>query len=74
MKPERAIPDAILKGAKGLAIFTVMKVGVMVTYKVGTGLVVAKRPDGSWSAPSAIISSGIGWGPQVCCYFVVFCK
>lgn len=64
LKPERAIPDAILKGAKGLAIFTVMKVGVMVTYKVGTGLVVAKRPDGSWSAPSAIISSGIGWGPQ----------
>eukprot|EP00250_Pteridium_aquilinum_P013229 c21216_g1_i2 orf=251-1906(-) len=64
LKPERAIPDAILKGAKGLAIFTVMKVGMMVTYKVGTGLVVAKRPDGSWSAPSAIISSGIGWGPQ----------
>lgn len=65
LKPERAIPDAILKGAKGLAIFTVLKAGMMVTYKVGTGLVVAKRPDGSWSAPSAIISCGIGWGPQV---------
>lgn len=64
LKPERSIPDAILKGAKGLAIFTVIKVGVMVTYKVGTGLVVAKQSDGSWSAPSAIVSSGIGWGPQ----------
>lgn len=64
LKPDRAIPDMILKGAKGLAMFTVIKVGLMVTYKVGTGLVIAKRLDGSWSAPSAIISSGVGWGPQ----------
>ncbi|MCO5608815.1 hypothetical protein L7F22_063032 [Adiantum nelumboides] len=64
LKPERAIPDLILKGAKGLAVFTVIKVGMMVTYKVGTGLVIAKRPDGSWSAPTAIVSSGVGWGPQ----------
>ncbi|KAH7332207.1 hypothetical protein KP509_20G075200 [Ceratopteris richardii] len=63
-KPERAIPDSILKGAKGFAILTVIKVGMMVTYKVGTGLVIGMRPDGSWSAPSAIISSGMGWGPQ----------
>ncbi|KAI5062353.1 hypothetical protein GOP47_0022892 [Adiantum capillus-veneris] len=64
LKPERTIPEMILKGAKGLAVFTVVKVGMMVTYKVGTGLVIAKRPDGSWSAPSAIISTGVGWGPQ----------
>lgn len=37
----------------------------MVTYKVGTGLVVARREDGSWSPPSAISSFGVGWGPQV---------
>lgn len=65
LKPEKAIPDAILRQAKGLAIITVAKVGMMVTYNIGTGLVVARRQDGSWSPPSAISSLGIGWGAQV---------
>ncbi|KAD6795249.1 hypothetical protein E3N88_06145 [Mikania micrantha] len=42
----------------------VAKVGMLLTYKLGTGLVVARREDGSWSAPSAIVSAGLGWGPQ----------
>ncbi|GMH25576.1 hypothetical protein Nepgr_027419 [Nepenthes gracilis] len=61
---EKSIPDAILRQAKGLAILTVAKAGAVMTYKVGTGLVVARRKDGSWSAPSAICSFGMGWGPQ----------
>eukprot|EP01018_Ginkgo_biloba_P004593 Gb_38623 [translate_table: standard] len=65
LKPERSIPDAVLRGAKGLAILTVAKAGVIVTYKLGTGLVVARREDGSWSAPSAIVSCGLGWGAQM---------
>ncbi|KAK3025476.1 hypothetical protein RJ639_041557 [Escallonia herrerae] len=65
LTPEKSIPDAILKQAKGLAILTVVKVGMMVTYNVGTGLVVARREDGSWSPPSAISSFGVGWGAQV---------
>ncbi|XP_021288627.1 LOW QUALITY PROTEIN: uncharacterized protein LOC110419830 [Herrania umbratica] len=64
LKPEKSIPDAILKQAKGLAILTVAKVGVMVTYNIGTGLVVARGEDGSWSPPSAICSFGVGWGAQ----------
>lgn len=56
---------AVLKGAKGLAILTVAKGGVLVAYKFGTGLVIARRSDGSWSAPSAILSVGLGWGAQV---------
>ncbi|KAJ7527189.1 hypothetical protein O6H91_16G041600 [Diphasiastrum complanatum] len=64
LKSERSIPDAVLRGAKGLAIITVLKAGMMFTYKVGTGLVVARRSDGTWSAPSAITSFGIGWGAQ----------
>ncbi|OMO92536.1 Zinc finger, FYVE-type [Corchorus olitorius] len=64
LKPEKSIPDAILKQAKGLAILTIAKVGVMVTYNVGTGLVVARREDGTWSPPSAISSFGVGWGAQ----------
>ncbi|KAK1556765.1 hypothetical protein Q3G72_011750 [Acer saccharum] len=65
LNPERTIPSAVLKGARGLAILTVAKAGVLVAYKLGTGLVVAKRSDGSWSAPSAIFSAGLGWGPQI---------
>ena len=65
MNPERCIPSAILKGAKGLAILTVAKVGAVIAYKMGTGLVVARRMDGTWSAPSAIASVGLGWGAQV---------
>ncbi|KAA8534731.1 hypothetical protein F0562_029827 [Nyssa sinensis] len=65
LNPERSIPTAVLKGAKGLAILTVAKAGMLVAYKLGTGLVVARRPDGSWSAPSAILSVGLGWGAQV---------
>lgn len=68
LSPEKSIPDAVLNGAKGLAILTVFKVGLMVTYKVGTGLVVARNSDDTWSAPSAIASCGLGWGAQVCFY------
>ncbi|XP_068665144.1 uncharacterized protein [Aristolochia californica] len=64
IRPEKSIPDAILREAKGLAILTVVKAGLTVTYNIGTGLVVARREDGSWSPPSAISSFGVGWGPQ----------
>ncbi|KAJ1378417.1 Zinc finger, FYVE/PHD-type [Sesbania bispinosa] len=63
--PERSIPLAILTGAKGLAILTVAKAGALLSYKLGTGLVVARRSDGLWSAPSAIFSLGLGWGAQI---------
>eukprot|EP00850_Spirogloea_muscicola_P008827 SM000048S16539 [mRNA] locus=s48:228608:232041:- [translate_table: standard] len=65
LRPERLLPDTVLRGALGLAIVTVAKVGAVMTYKLGTGLVVARRPDGSWSAPSALVTCGIGWGAQI---------
>ncbi|KAI3740211.1 hypothetical protein L2E82_30635 [Cichorium intybus] len=64
LRPEKSIPDAILRHAKGLAILTIVKVGMMVTYNIGTGLVIARREDGSWSPPSAVSSIGVGWGAQ----------
>ena len=70
--PEGSIPLAALKGALGLAILTVAKAGALISYKLGTGLVVARRSDGSWSAPSAICSLGLGWGAQVGRQFAVF--
>lgn len=64
IKPEKSMPAGILKHAKGFAIITVAKLGLMVTYNIGTGIVVARREDGSWSPPSAIATFGIGWGAQ----------
>ncbi|KAK6944686.1 Ysc84 actin-binding domain [Dillenia turbinata] len=65
LNPERSIPFALMKGARGLAILTVAKAGALVSYKLGTGLVIARHSDGSWSAPSAIVSVGLGWGAQI---------
>lgn len=70
LNPEKSIPATVLSGAKGLAILTVAKCGVLLSYKIGTGLVIARRSDGSWSAPSAILSAGLGWGAQVGSYIL----
>ncbi|KAK4520269.1 uncharacterized protein ATC70_008402 [Mucor velutinosus] len=59
------IPPHILSDAKGLAIFTVLKAGFLFSGRAGSGLVIARLPDGNWSAPSAIITGGMGFGGQV---------
>jgi lipid-binding SYLF domain-containing protein len=64
-KSGEKIPGAILDVAKGIAFLTILKVGFMVTGRYGTGIVLSKLPDGSWSAPSAIAMSGLGWGIQL---------
>lgn len=37
----------------------------MFSGKAGSGLVIARLPDGSWSAPSCIATGGVGWGLQI---------
>ncbi|CEP07810.1 hypothetical protein [Parasitella parasitica] len=59
------IPPRILSDAKGLAIFTVLKAGFLFSGRAGSGLVIARLPDGNWSAPSAIMTGGMGFGGQV---------
>lgn len=59
---DRRIPVAFLKRAQGLAFLTVIKAGLLITAKMGTGIVISKLPDGTWSAPSAIGTAGIGGG------------
>src|SRR5207237_3701672 len=61
--PERAIPDTVLRNAKGLAILTVTKAGFIGSARGGSGIVVARTPRG-WSGPSAIGTGGIGVGFQ----------
>ncbi|KAF8230064.1 DUF500-domain-containing protein [Tricholoma matsutake] len=67
-RPESAlnsIPKAVLQRARGLAVFQVLKAGFVFSGKAGSGIVVARLPDGSWSAPSCIATGGLGWGLQI---------
>ncbi|KAK9805137.1 hypothetical protein WJX72_001461 [[Myrmecia] bisecta] len=65
LQPEKSVPSAVLQGAAGLAILSVGKIGMGWSATVGTGLVLARRSDGTWSAPSAISLCGLGWGLQL---------
>ncbi|KAJ2960823.1 hypothetical protein NQZ79_g3867 [Umbelopsis isabellina] len=62
---DKVIPPGILDKAQGLAIYTVLKAGFLFSGRAGGGLVVARLPDGSWSAPSAIATAGAGAGGQI---------
>jgi len=67
-RPESAlnsIPKAVLLQARGLAIFQVLKAGFVFSGKAGSGIVIARLQDGSWSAPSCIATGGLGWGLQI---------
>ncbi|KAK7831624.1 sh3 domain-containing protein [Quercus suber] len=57
LNPDKSIPLAIWKGARGLAILTIAK--------IGTGLVISQRSDGSWSTSSAVFFVGLEWGAQI---------
>jgi lipid-binding SYLF domain-containing protein len=62
---DNIIPAKVIQDAKGLAIFTVIKAGFIWSGRAGSGLVVAKLHDGSWSAPSSIATGGVGFGAQI---------
>ena len=55
-------PDLFGPGLLGLCFMTIVEAGFMFSGNVGTGIVMARKPDGSWSPPSAIGISGLGWG------------
>ena len=61
--PEKAIPTAVLRNARGLAILTVTKAGFVVSGRGGKGIVIARTGKG-WSGPSAIGTGGVGFGFQ----------
>ena len=62
--PEKAIPQAVLKDARGLAIMTVIKAGFGISGRGGSGVVVARLRNG-WCGPSAIGTGGAGFGLQI---------
>ncbi|UPK94818.1 hypothetical protein LCI18_005753 [Fusarium solani-melongenae] len=56
------IPSEVIAGAQGLAIFTGFRAGMYLAGAGGSGIVVARLPDGTWSPPSAfsVRSGSIG--------------
>nr|CDI52783.1 conserved hypothetical protein [Melanopsichium pennsylvanicum 4] len=59
----RKIPPAVIKRAKGIVIYTAMRSGIAPLGGAGgAGLMLARLPDGSWSAPSAISPNNIAVG------------
>jgi lipid-binding SYLF domain-containing protein len=56
------IPPEVIRKAHGLAIFTVMRMGLHWSGAGGSGVIVAKLPNGQWSPPSGILIHTMGWG------------
>jgi SH3 domain-containing YSC84-like protein 1 len=61
---EQAIPPAVFRDAKGLAVLTVVKAGFIFSGRGGKGVVIVRNGHG-WSGPSAIGTGGVGFGPQI---------
>ncbi|KAI3577864.1 hypothetical protein IWW34DRAFT_806452 [Fusarium oxysporum f. sp. albedinis] len=59
------IPRQVLKSAAGLAIFTAFRSGAQFSWGSGSGVVVARRPDGSWSLPSSFAVNTLSVGFMV---------
>lgn len=62
---DNAIPIEMLRNCAGIAFLTVVKAGFIWSAKLGTGIVLCRLPDGSWSPPSGIGTAGVGFGAEV---------
>jgi hypothetical protein len=62
---QKLIPQNVLKQAAGVAIITMVKAGCLWSGRAGSGIVVSRLDDGTWSAPSAIMAVGCGFGAQL---------
>ncbi|KAI9155158.1 DUF500 domain protein [Paramyrothecium foliicola] len=57
------IPETVLRNCSGLAIFNVLRAGAFHgSLAAGSGVVIARRSDGTWSPPSSFVVSTIGAG------------
>ncbi|WFD31228.1 hypothetical protein MSPP1_002262 [Malassezia sp. CBS 17886] len=56
------IPPGVLREAKGVAIFTVFRMGISVSGASGSGVVITRDAEGEWGAPSGILVHTLGWG------------
>ncbi|OBR06560.1 LAS seventeen-binding protein [Colletotrichum higginsianum IMI 349063] len=56
------IPSKVINKAVGLAVFTTARVGFNFSGATGSGVLIARLPDGSWSPPSGIQVHALGAG------------
>ena len=57
------IPSKVIHASLGLAIFTTVRAGVIhASGSTGSGVLIARLADGSWSAPSGVQIHGVGAG------------
>ncbi|KAF9878679.1 duf500 domain protein [Colletotrichum karsti] len=56
------IPSKVINKAVGLAIFTTFRAGFQFSGATGSGVLIARLPDGSWSPPSGIQVHAVGAG------------
>lgn len=58
----KKIPQKVIQNAVGLAIFTTMRSGLWISGAGGSGVLIARLEDGSWSPPSGILLHTAGLG------------
>ena len=63
--PETDAMLELMRQAVGFVFMTTAKIGGPVSACGGTGILVARLPDGNWSAPLAVGSFGMSWGFQI---------
>jgi lipid-binding SYLF domain-containing protein len=56
------IPSSVIQNCVGLAIFSTLRAGLWVSGSGGSGVLIAKNLDGSWSPPSGILVHTLGVG------------
>ncbi|KAL8338729.1 hypothetical protein RB598_007167 [Gaeumannomyces tritici] len=59
----KKIPSRIVQNAVGLAIFSCMRSGLWMSGSGGSGILIARKADGTWSTPSGILlhTSALGF-------------
>lgn len=62
---DKKIPEALLVQAEGFMFMTFLRLGFLGGARIGSGLVIMKRSDGTWSAPSAVGMGGLSFGAMV---------
>ena len=59
------IPSVLFRECEGILLLNVLEAACLISANVGTGILMAhNKHDDTWSAPSAIGLTGIGWGLQ----------
>jgi lipid-binding SYLF domain-containing protein len=65
LRPTTAIPSDILQRARGIVVTNQIKAGFIFGVKDGYGIVMVRRPDGSWSVPAFVNAGEASLGLQL---------